>query len=504
MAYILSMENKSTIRGQLKSYVKSMKRIGLCLFFILLILFLYILFRHKQDTDYFFALSTFYSELDTSHLELYHVMETSGEDHETALEQSFAVMEQYLELLIQLDVEPVLHRDLLDLQDLFYRYQNCTRKVNEQVLVAHSVEMEEISPYYDEAQQAYTFMNQDFKNIYSRLLDYISAQEQQQFAKNLGLLFLLFLCFLVILQGMSGRAERIADNIVSPVQALAEQACSVERGSLTFSPDSRLTACEYQEINTLSQVFEKMLSRIQEQMDEIIKTADLKEEMRRKELEHLKTSNELKNMELHALQMQINPHFLFNTLNMIARTAYLEAAEETMLLLENTASLLRYTLDHSMRPVTLEKEIEMLGSYVYIQEIRFGKRIQFVFKLDESFHQVHVPSLILQPIVENAISHGLGDMISDGRIIVCTKKDTQANRGIITISDNGYGMDHETLMELQRSIQNSGIENEKIGLRNVYNRLQLFFGAHASFDIESQTDKGTVIKIGIPLPDRKE
>lgn len=504
MAHILSTASEGTIRGQLKNYVKGMKKIGLCLFFILLTLFCYILFRHKQDTDYFFALSTFYSELDTSHLELHHVMETSGEDHESALEQSFAIMEQHLELLIRLDVEPVLHRDLLDLQKLFYRYRNCTRKVNEQVLVAHSVEMEKISPFYEEAQQAYAFMNQDFKNIYSRLLSYISSQEQQQFIKNLGFLFLLFLCFLIVLQRIAGKAERIADHIVAPIQALAEQACSVERGSLTFSPDSRLNNCEYQEINTLSHVFEKMLLRIQEQMDEIIQNANLKEEMRRKELEHLKMSNELKNMELHALQMQINPHFLFNTLNMIARTAYMEAAEETMLLLENTASLLRYTLDHSMGAVTLEKEIEMLGNYVYIQELRFGKRIQFVFKLDESFHQVRVPSLILQPIVENAISHGLGDVTSDGKIVVCTKHDLQNNTGMVIISDNGHGMNNETLRELQTSIQNGGIKNEKIGLGNVYTRLQLFYGAKASLEIESQPGKGTSVKITIPLTARKE
>ena len=142
-----------------------------------------------------------------------------------------------------------------------------------------------------------------------------------------------------------------------------------------------------------------MVLRIQKQMEEIQENASAKERLKNQELENLRINNRLKSSELKALQMQINPHFLFNTLNMISQTAYMESAEDTAALLGTTARLLRYTLDNTDKAVTLAREIEILGNYVELQEKRFGERISFEFDLDESFHQMVIPTT---PTLEKA------------------------------------------------------------------------------------------------------
>lgn len=216
----------------------------------------------------------------------------------------------------------------------------------------------------------------------------------------------------------------------------------------------------------------------------------------------MRISNELKNSELKALQMQINPHFLFNTLNMIAKTAYMETAECTALLLECTASLLRYTLDNSMQPVPLEKELGMLKNYVSIQENRFGERIQFHFQLDKSLNQIQIPRLILQPVLENAITHGVGMKIVGAQIQIQTyRKDGCC---VLTVFDNGQGMEQEDLEQVRKKMKEKCSGGEQVGLRNIYYRLRYFYGTEADLQIESKVEQGTKVTIIIPILPNQE
>lgn len=200
-----------------------------------------------------------------------------------------------------------------------------------------------------------------------------------------------------------------------------------------------------EEMQTLIQVYNSMIHRIQVQIRTIQENASAQEKLKDQELENLKIRNMLKTSELKALQMQINPHFLFNTLNMISQTAYMEGAEQTITLLDSTARLLRYTLDYTDKSVTLSKELEILGHYVELQEYRFGERIRFEFDLDERFHDIHVPSLILQPLVENAVSHGVGMKLRDAVITIRTIYKPEENLGIVEIEDNGVGIGEDRL-----------------------------------------------------------
>ena len=248
----------------------------------------------------------------------------------------------------------------------------------------------------------------------------------------------------------------------------------------------------------LIQVYNSMIRRIQMQIRTIQENASAKEKLKDQELENLKIRNMLKTSELKALQMQINPHFLFNTLNMISQTAYMEGAEQTITLLDSTARLLRYALDYTDKSVSLSKELEILGHYVELQEYRFGDRIEFEFDLDESFHYVSVPSLILQPLVENAVSHGVGMKLRDAVITIRTRYDESKHMGIIEIEDNGVGMEKDQLEKLRRDMKQQQ-ETGKIGLGNIYMRIRIFYENQGDVQVYSTANKGTMVRICLPV-----
>ena len=176
----------------------------------------------------------------------------------------------------------------------------------------------------------------------------------------------------------------------------------------------------------------------------------------------------------------------------------MEEAEQTSLLLDSTAAFLRYALDFAAREVTLSKEMENLGTYVLLLEHRFGGRIQFTFDLDERFHNIAVPALILQPLVENAITHGVGMYLKDGYITIKTEYDSERQTGTIRIIDNGVGLKQEELEQIRREMRQSEHSEQRLGLSNVYTRLQIFFHGRAQMEIKSVPGVGTEITMALP------
>ena len=146
----------------------------------------------------------------------------------------------------------------------------------------------------------------------------------------------------------------------------------------------------------------------------------------------------------------------------------------------------------------MSKELEILGHYVELQEYRFGERIRFEFDLDERFHDIHVPSLILQPLVENAVSHGVGMKLRDAVITIRTIYKPEENLGIVEIEDNGVGIGEDRLQELRREMRENQ-ENGKIGLSNIYMRVHIFYENQGDMEIYSTEGKGTMVRILLPV-----
>ena len=254
------------------------------------------------------------------------------------------------------------------------------------------------------------------------------------------------------------------------------------------------------EVENLTAAFNEMIGRIAHQWQLLQEKAELEKTLHERERENLRIAGELKSSQMQALQRQINPHFLFNTLNNIMNTADMEEAPETRELLSITASYLRYSLDFCEKQVTLGRELQELGNYVALQEKRFGERIRFEFTLDESLSGVRMPAMVLQPLVENAVAHGVGAYASDARIEIVTSRGEDGGARI-EVRDNGVGMSAAELDALRERLcraREDAAAQEGIGLTNVARRLHVFYHGQAALDVRSEPGGGTCVTLRLP------
>ncbi|MEG6585382.1 sensor histidine kinase [Dendrosporobacter sp. 1207_IL3150] len=221
----------------------------------------------------------------------------------------------------------------------------------------------------------------------------------------------------------------------------------------------------------------------------------LMDEIRAKaELENLLRATELK-----ALQSQVNPHFLFNTLNTIARLALLEGASRTQEIVYALSDLLRNNLRDIEELRTLEEEVKSISDYLTIQRARFGDRINAKVNVDSQVLDVHIPALTLQPIVENAIIHGLEPKKDGGEIHISASNDE--GYLMLVVSDTGIGLSQERINSIFRSEKRKHTKGQTTGLGiiNVHKRIQHHFGSEYGLRMESEMGKGTSIYIRLPL-----
>ncbi len=287
----------------------------------------------------------------------------------------------------------------------------------------------------------------------------------------------------------------------------------VQEGSDTKAEMLRLTASLERDQDKLGELFDKVEiiqeSRMKAAADLIyimsnyiveigvanIVQKQLMEEIRSKaELENL-----LKAAELKALQSQVNPHFLFNTLNTIARLALLEGASRTQEIVYALSDLLRNNLRDIEELRTLEEEVKSINDYLTIQRVRFGDRIQARVNVAPELLDTHIPALTLQPLVENAIIHGIepkkegGEVIIDGHI--------EGERLVLVVQDTGIGIPQERIHSIFRAEKRRPTQGQTTGLGivNVHKRIQHHFGPDYGIRMESELGRGTSIYIQIPF-----
>lgn len=200
--------------------------------------------------------------------------------------------------------------------------------------------------------------------------------------------------------------------------------------------------------------------------------------------------------ELKALQLQINPHFLYNTLQSVDMEARKLAGSgsEISRMLQDVSDILKYSLSDSRQSVSVEKEIRYLKKYVEIQKFRFGDRFIIYYEVDEEAENARVFKLMLQPLVENSILHGVRDLDRKGYIKV--KIFRRGERLLFSVTDNGVGMDRQTIDELYRHIRDES--SESIGLTNVNRRLVLTYGEESALKIQGKVHMGACVSFSIP------
>ena len=256
------------------------------------------------------------------------------------------------------------------------------------------------------------------------------------------------------------------------------------------------------EIRELKRAVMQMQERAIRQHSTELSNEALRGQLAEEQLRAVETEKQMQETRLMALQMQINPHFLFNTLNIISQMAYIEQADHTSELLETFSELFRYNVDKFDRNVPLKDELNNVEGYIRLQKARFGDRIEFSVRCDDELQEVRVPCLVNQPLVENAISHGLRNRTEGGTVDVAVYRNDR--EFILSVSDNGCGMNEETLYKLYNKVcglngERDDGEHTSIGLTNVYQRMRLFFGEQLRFSARSAPDEGFEIILHVPL-----
>jgi len=301
---------------------------------------------------------------------------------------------------------------------------------------------------------------------------------------------------LVLAATLMGIALLVAFSykLTGPLYRLAEAAMAVGRGEY----DHELPAPEANdEIATTTAAFSSMQSSIRQAFEELKSKSEVEKRLMEERVHVLDMDHKLKAAELLALQTQINPHFLFNTLSAGMQLALSEDAERTADFLENLAVFIRYVLKPPSRLVQVADEIECVERYIWLLRLRFLDRFRFLVEVDPAAMWIQTPALLLQPLVENAVSHGLRDREEGGVVRVSVR--LEGDEAILTVADNGEGASERELEYfLREDTGDEPLQEGGIGLRNVIRRVTLATNGRGRVELASHPGRGMTVRIHLP------
>ena len=287
-------------------------------------------------------------------------------------------------------------------------------------------------------------------------------------------------------------------SLIRPIQAMSTQSRHIADYDFTV-PDLPVTSDD--EVGELIGAFNRMKHATRDHITTLEEKNRIESDLHRQQLERLELEQNLDHTRLEMLKSQVNPHFLFNTLNLISCMARLEDASDTDRMILSLSGIFRYNLRTKEQIVLLEQELEALEDYIHIQQTRFDGRITYRRQIQVDPMQVCIPSFTLQPIVENAFLHGLSRREENGRIFLRIWQEDDVLR--ISVMDNGTGMDKNQLADLKRRMEQSEQTGRGIGLGNISRRISMLY-PEGDLRIYSKPNRGTVIQCIIPQKARGE
>lgn len=281
----------------------------------------------------------------------------------------------------------------------------------------------------------------------------------------------------------------VSRSISQPLKRLIREMKLVETGNFR----RRLEVTSYQEVNQLVDSFNHMVGRIEE-LIELVKISSVSE----------------KNAELHALQTQVNPHFLYNTLDMIYWMLDEKGQDQLGEVVLSLSHLFRYSSHwEEGAEVTLREEVEQMGHYLTIIQARLEGRVTVLMDISQRWMDIRIPKMTLQPLIENAVKHGLEPLEPNMRGELHVRAEESGHTLRLTIADNGVGITPERLIEVRYALANPGKQSISgrtghIGLQNLQMRLHHMFGKEFGLGITGKPGKGTKITVTIPLPKERK
>ena len=307
-----------------------------------------------------------------------------------------------------------------------------------------------------------------FYNAYDR--DYMLKDLTKTQGTQLGITVLLLVFALALIFYTVRNMDASVKSVVSGMQ-------EVKNGNL----DVVVPVQSFDEIGTIADNFNEMTVKVRELIREVTEA----EENR-------------KNAEIRALEAQINPHFLYNTLDSINWMAIEKEEYEISKMIRNLGVILRYSVNKSNQIVTIRELADWLEKYISLQQMRFNDAFSYRLNIEEETYTEKVYKLLLQPFVENAIIHGFKEMESGGLLQIDIMAAEHGQGIIIIIEDNGAGMPQEMLKCFNNKEEAIKDEGKSIGLHNAFSRMNMYYGEKASWNVSSIEGMGTVITLRLP------
>lgn len=338
---------------------------------------------------------------------------------------------------------------------------------------------------------------QTYLQTYARRLVQVTLKEgndnyQEKVPVFYNMPYLILMFSLVMMVVAMCLTKILSNTLINPLVKLAHSTRKIAKNDFS-EPD--VTVENQDEMGELVRAFNKMKHSTEGYINTLKENNEMAELLHREELEKVEMEKRLDATRLELLKSQINPHFLFNTLNMIACMAKLEKAGTTERMISSMSNLFRYNLKVSEQIVPLGQELKVVQDYMYLQQMRFGSRLRYDCKVEVDESRVMIPAFTLQPVVENAIIHGLSGKERGGRIFLRIWK--KENSIVISVADTGVGMSEQACSALSEALRTRSTAGAGIGLGNIYKRIHTMYQG-GDLNIYSRKGRGTVIQMTIP------
>ena len=423
---------------------------------------------------------------------MYRYLEVKDSD---SLTNYYRAEQEYKDLLNGLNMQisdnpiQILEKNIRSMSD------NYLVIADETVQAKRGMNVEKYKSSYESALKLYRFITHDISVLNGRQFknnsaSYQTLQAALKYLEIVSLVILMIVMFISLAVMMI-----LTKDIVTPLTNLAQTAKLVGQGNfhVKVSPvHSR------DELGIVTGTFNQMVDSLGEYVTKIKESAEKEQEMQAREL---LTQSHLKEAQLKFLQSQINPHFLFNSLNAGVQLAVMEDAEKTSVFIEKMADFFRYNVKKGMEDATIREEVETVENYIYILNVRFAGEIHYSSEVDQSVLDYRVPSMMLQPLVENAVNHGIRGIDWQGEVKLVVRDCEDEIE--IRVEDNGKGMSEEQIRQIYEGSRGTkNPETTGIGVSNVISRLKLYYNTDSVLEIASGgPGRGTTVILKIP---RKE
>ena len=304
-------------------------------------------------------------------------------------------------------------------------------------------------------------------SAYALMPQSLLRENQRTLTRNLFLIAGLVIVLAVLISAFISR------TLSRPLERMTATVKQIRDGDTRL----RITDCKEDELGELGRSFNEMLDRIENLVSREYEAKLL-----------------LKQAEYNALQAQINPHFLYNTLDTMSSIADIRGCPEVSSLSQSLSNIFRYSLDMKNPFSTVAGEIVHLKNYIYVMNVRMQENVEYVFDVEDSILKSTMPRISIQPLVENALTHGLRGSRKKKKIVITAGKDGE--NLVISVEDNGIGIPEEERRELLNPDRKN--HTKSIGLNNIHSRMKILYGESYGVTIESRIGEGTKVSLVIP------